>query len=50
MDLFKDVNVKCNLYMRPCITKPVTSSMGIFVVKTHCMGQNDQFFFYAKNR
>ncbi len=38
--------------MWPWTTKPVISSTGIFVAieKIHCMGQNDPFFFYAKNR
>ncbi len=33
------------------VTKSVLSRWGIFVAiaKTHRMGQNDRFFFYAKN-
>ncbi len=38
-------------YMWPWTTKPVLSRTGIFVAidKTHCMGQNYWFYFYAKN-
>ncbi len=35
-------------YMWPWTTKPVLSRWGIFVA-IHCMGQNYNFLFYAKN-